>query len=1336
MPRVPLLAAPRAVTSSVAACLLLAAMAAAPAHGAFPGTNGKLAFQSQRTDNSEIYSVNPDGTGLAQLTFNSSHDSSPVWSPDGSAIAFWRDELGNAEIYAMNADGTGERNLTNSAGSDYAPAWSPDGSKVAFYSYRDGDGEIYVMNADGSGQTRLSHHAAQDWAPAWSPDGSKIAFQSDRDGNAEIYVMNADGTNQTRLTSAAGNDLDPSWSSNGAKLAFASERDGNFEIYVMNADGSGQTRLTTHSASDVRPAWSPDGAKISFDTARDVVDGPGMEPTTNNEVYVMGADGSTPVNVSADPAFDAEADWQAVAGTGNQAPTASFDHTPSSPLTGDTVSFTSTSSDPDGTIASQAWDLDNDGLYDDATGSTASRSFPTGGSYLVSLRVTDSSGAEAVTSRRVSVSNRPPAAGFELTPEPPRTGRTLRFSSSASDPDGRIVRHEWDLDGDGAFDDGDGAEVPWTYDRTGTYPVAMRATDDHGATAVANRSLTVEDGSVAVTLAMAPDAPRVAERVIFEASASTARDTSVASYRWDLDGDGRYETSTGTSPRTSRSYGDAGSLTVRVLASDAHGVSAGAERQLAIARQPGQLPPPPPSDEEGCRSELSVGSFTALASCFRKRTQRFRGRTSTYWVSSERVRLNGIDIHPESRGGRAARLTDPNGPAPAGVSVYPASKYLGAARATVRAGETELRRGSFGLSLGGRSTSLGLDGGSKIEGLEPTGTASLTPLSGGRGSLSMPVKMPAHFGGVTGDARVGIGNAAGLDITSLSVRGGQAIINRAYTLRSFNLSYDQAARGLSGAAAMVVPGPLRPALPIAFGFSGGGIPSFGPAQLATLLIGPGFNWEIASLNAQVLPPKIRGHIGFLLGPEELVAEEGPTQFTGFGMRADAEYGFPFKAPGFCPGPSLSCPYQGSWRFAGKFRLLIMGVDGNVTYFDGGKTEFDGDAQFGAAPAWTFEGKVRGTILEGKAAGTDAQAWAAGGFGRLRILGGVTLASSKFVGNTYGMAVCGETLGGLVAVGYRQRWTDSASERLGGCDVGKWLSELSPRQARTRMAASGEAFRVPAGERALVVEVEGRDAPPSVALTGPGGERIEAPDDPRASVEGQRVTVLPSPEGKLTYLLVARPAAGIWRIEERAGSSPVVAVRRASALPQPSVRARVAGRGLERKLRYRIRTVPGQRVRFREEGEGSGQELGIAAGARGTLRFTPAAGGSGKRRIVAVVEQDGLPREELAVAQYKAAIPRRLPRPRRISVRRRGARVLVSWAAVPTASRYRVLVREADGRVRMFVADRRRRKVAVRGVGKRERARISVAALNAAGEPGSTRTARVGAKRRSARGRRR
>ncbi|MCI0556023.1 MAG: hypothetical protein L0287_34200, partial [Anaerolineae bacterium] len=101
---------------ALAFVLFLILITAAPAaHAAFPGTNGKITFQSDRDGNLEIYVMNADGSGQIRLTNNLSVDMQPAWSSDGRKITFLSDRDGNLEIYVMNADGSGQIRLTNNS---------------------------------------------------------------------------------------------------------------------------------------------------------------------------------------------------------------------------------------------------------------------------------------------------------------------------------------------------------------------------------------------------------------------------------------------------------------------------------------------------------------------------------------------------------------------------------------------------------------------------------------------------------------------------------------------------------------------------------------------------------------------------------------------------------------------------------------------------------------------------------------------------------------------------------------------------------------------------------------------------------------------------------------------------------------------------------------------------------------------------------------------------------------------------------------------------------------------------------------------------------------------
>jgi hypothetical protein len=100
---------------------------------------------------------------------------------------------------------------------------------------------------------------------------------------------------------------------------------------------------------------------------------------------------------------------------GNRLPVAAFNYAPGNPMSGDTISLTSISADPDGPITSQAWDLDGDGVFDDGTGAVAFLPASHAGNFPIALRVTDRDGATAVATATIDVAERPPGA---ITPFP------------------------------------------------------------------------------------------------------------------------------------------------------------------------------------------------------------------------------------------------------------------------------------------------------------------------------------------------------------------------------------------------------------------------------------------------------------------------------------------------------------------------------------------------------------------------------------------------------------------------------------------------------------------------------------------------------------------------------------------------------------------------------------------------------------------------------------------------------------------------------------------------------------------------------------------------------
>ena len=135
------------------------------------------------------------------------------------------------------------------------------------------------------------------------------------------------------------------------------------------------------------------------------------------------------------------------------------------------------------------WDLDNDGSYDDETGSTAARTFARPGSYPVRLRVTTGF-LTTETSHTIVIPNQPPVAQFDVSPSTPLAGDPISLTSTSSDAESGITT-AWDLDGDGIYPDAIGPSASVTFNSPGSYPVRLRVRDDDGGETVALRTIVV-----------------------------------------------------------------------------------------------------------------------------------------------------------------------------------------------------------------------------------------------------------------------------------------------------------------------------------------------------------------------------------------------------------------------------------------------------------------------------------------------------------------------------------------------------------------------------------------------------------------------------------------------------------------------------------------------------------------------------------------------------------------------------------------------------------------------------------------------------------------------------
>jgi Tol biopolymer transport system component len=210
----------------------------------------RIVFASDRDGDFDLYLIDQDGGNLVNLTDNDILDSTASFAPDGSSLAV--DSDGGSDVLQISTleVETAERVQLTFGPPNGKPVWSPDGSSIAFLTLRDGNQEIYVMAVDGSSQTNLTHTPDSEVLPAWSPDGDRLAYSAERDGNWDIFVMNADGAEPTRLTRHPGRESNPTWSTDGTHVLYSSDRGGHEQIFAIRLDGTGETYLTDGFVSD------------------------------------------------------------------------------------------------------------------------------------------------------------------------------------------------------------------------------------------------------------------------------------------------------------------------------------------------------------------------------------------------------------------------------------------------------------------------------------------------------------------------------------------------------------------------------------------------------------------------------------------------------------------------------------------------------------------------------------------------------------------------------------------------------------------------------------------------------------------------------------------------------------------------------------------------------------------------------------------------------------------------------------------------------------------------------------------------------------------------------
>jgi Tol biopolymer transport system component len=179
-------------------------------------------------------------------------DASPLWSPDGSRIAFLTTRGGGPALMVASADGTQERRILENLTAGGA-SLSPDWRWVAFVRFDDGRASLRVARLDRSDEREVLRAVSS--TTVWSPDSRRLAFTTPEG----LFVVDRDGSGLIRLAERGGA---PTWSSDGSRIAYDGASPPG--LYVVDSSGGVPRRIVSGVGSELNPMWSPDGRRIAF----------------------------------------------------------------------------------------------------------------------------------------------------------------------------------------------------------------------------------------------------------------------------------------------------------------------------------------------------------------------------------------------------------------------------------------------------------------------------------------------------------------------------------------------------------------------------------------------------------------------------------------------------------------------------------------------------------------------------------------------------------------------------------------------------------------------------------------------------------------------------------------------------------------------------------------------------------------------------------------------------------------------------------------------------------------------------------------------------------------
>jgi dipeptidyl aminopeptidase/acylaminoacyl peptidase len=266
----------------------------------------------------------------------------PQLSPNGKQVLYiverpdWKANRRVGHIWRVNADGSAASQLTYGERGETSPRWSPDGTRIAFLARRgeSEENQIYILDAEGGEARQLTRHNAAVSNIEWAPDGKTIYFlapeaktreEKDRDKlkddvyayeenykQRHLWTADASDGNTKRVTSGDYSVLSFDLSESGRKIAFHRsitpllDNSDEGEVWVMNADGSSPVQLTRNTVGESGAELSPDDSQVIFTSGANAA----FETYYNSNLFIVPASGGEARPVVPDLASDVDtASW-------------------------------------------------------------------------------------------------------------------------------------------------------------------------------------------------------------------------------------------------------------------------------------------------------------------------------------------------------------------------------------------------------------------------------------------------------------------------------------------------------------------------------------------------------------------------------------------------------------------------------------------------------------------------------------------------------------------------------------------------------------------------------------------------------------------------------------------------------------------------------------------------------------------------------------------------------------------------------------------------------------------------------------------------------------------